>query len=133
MFFNRRRRLVKVLSFDATASCIFQKRLERGTFELPSVAEHGDRVTVDGLRCALVEGGAARSALGSRLVRARRDSRRSAGTLTRKPTRRWSGLCLDHVQRSSRQDQVLIGVDREVILPRPSEYLKPGKLWQFFR
>lgn len=48
VFFNRRRRLVKVLFFDATAFCIFQKRLERGTFELPPVAEHGDRVTVDG-------------------------------------------------------------------------------------
>lgn len=32
VFFNRRRGLVKVLFFDQTGFCIFQRRLERGTF-----------------------------------------------------------------------------------------------------
>lgn len=48
VFFNRRRCLVKVLFFDQTGFCIFQKRLERGTFQLPANATPGGRVVVDG-------------------------------------------------------------------------------------
>ncbi len=47
LFFNRRRRLCKMLFFDGTGFCLFSKRLERGTFELPAVSEGQDRVVVD--------------------------------------------------------------------------------------
>ncbi|MBW2734714.1 MAG: IS66 family insertion sequence element accessory protein TnpB [Deltaproteobacteria bacterium] len=47
LFFNRRRRLCKMLFFDGSGFCLFSKRLERGTFELPSVPEGEDRVVVD--------------------------------------------------------------------------------------
>jgi transposase len=36
VFFGRRRDALKVLFFDGTGMCIFYKRLDRGTFRLPS-------------------------------------------------------------------------------------------------
>lgn len=48
LFFNRRRKLCKMIFFDGTGFCLFCKRLERGTFELPAVREGQDRVVVDG-------------------------------------------------------------------------------------
>jgi len=47
LFFNRRRRLCKMLFFDGSGFCLFSKRLEQGTFELPAVPEGHDRVVVD--------------------------------------------------------------------------------------
>jgi len=47
LFFNRRRRLCKIVWFDGSGLCLFSKRLERGTFELPHVRDGTDRVTVD--------------------------------------------------------------------------------------
>lgn len=47
LFFNRRRRLCKLIHFDGSGFCLFSKRLERGTFELPAVPEGEDRVFVD--------------------------------------------------------------------------------------
>jgi len=47
LFFNRRRRLCKMVWFDGSGWCLFSKRLERGTFELPKVADDVTRVTVD--------------------------------------------------------------------------------------
>lgn len=47
LFFNRRRRLCKMVWFDGSGWCLFSKRLERGTFELPDVAAGADRVVVD--------------------------------------------------------------------------------------
>ena len=35
IFFGRRRESVKVLFFDGTGTCIFYKRLSRGTFQVP--------------------------------------------------------------------------------------------------
>jgi transposase len=35
VFFGRRRDALKVLFFDGTGMCIFYKRLDRGTFQLP--------------------------------------------------------------------------------------------------
>lgn len=37
IFFGRRRESVKVLFMDATGTCIFYKRLKRGTFQVPDV------------------------------------------------------------------------------------------------
>ena len=47
LFFNRRRKLCKMIFFDGTGFCLFCKRLEQGTFELPTVREDQDRVVVD--------------------------------------------------------------------------------------
>ena len=47
LFFNRRRRLCKMLYFDGSGFCLFSKRLESGTFELPAVPDGKDRVVVD--------------------------------------------------------------------------------------
>lgn len=48
VFMSRRKRLVKILYFDRSGWCIHQKRLERGTFELPSAPAGASRVCVDG-------------------------------------------------------------------------------------
>lgn len=48
VFFSRRRTLAAVLYFDGSGWCLFRKRLERGTFEIPVVAAGVDRVAVDG-------------------------------------------------------------------------------------
>lgn len=47
LFFNRRRKLCKMIYFDGSGLCLFSKRLEAGTFELPAVCEGEDRVVVD--------------------------------------------------------------------------------------
>jgi transposase len=47
LFFNRRRKLCKMIFFDGSGICLFCKRLEKGTFELPKVGEGQDRVVVD--------------------------------------------------------------------------------------
>jgi len=38
VFFGRRRDALKVLFFDGTGMCIFYKRLDRGTFQIPTAA-----------------------------------------------------------------------------------------------
>jgi transposase len=47
LFFNRRRHLCKAVWFDGSGWCLFSKRLERGTYELPDVPHGVDRVVVD--------------------------------------------------------------------------------------
>ena len=57
LFFNRRRRLCKMVWFDGSGWCLFSKRLERGTFELPSAPEGVRQVVVDASTlAALLEG-----------------------------------------------------------------------------
>ena len=48
VFLSRRRHLLAVLAFDGSGWCLFRKRLERGTFELPELPEGAARVAVDG-------------------------------------------------------------------------------------
>ena len=38
VFFGRRRDALKVLFFDGTGMCVFYKRLDRGTFRIPTPA-----------------------------------------------------------------------------------------------
>ena len=46
VFFGRRRDAVKVLFHDGTGFCLFYKRLDRGTFRLPSPLEEGASTVV---------------------------------------------------------------------------------------
>lgn len=48
LFMNKRRRLTKAVWFDGSGWCILAKRLERGSFQLPSGAGPDGRVQVDG-------------------------------------------------------------------------------------
>jgi transposase len=48
VFFSRRRTLAAILYFDGTGWCLFRKRLEAGTFQIPDVPDDASRVAVDG-------------------------------------------------------------------------------------
>jgi transposase len=54
VFFNRRRSLMKLLFFDRTGWSIFAKRLELGTFQLPTVPEGQQRLAIDGTTLAMI-------------------------------------------------------------------------------
>lgn len=41
VFFGKRRDAVKVLFYDGTGVCLFYKRLDKGTFRIPSAPEEG--------------------------------------------------------------------------------------------
>lgn len=57
LFLNRRRRQCRILWFDGSGWCLFGKRLERGTFELPPIPEGARQVAIDAATlAALVEG-----------------------------------------------------------------------------
>lgn len=48
VFYGRRRDALKLLFFDGSGMCIFYKRLDRGTFQLPEATAEGARhVEVD--------------------------------------------------------------------------------------
>lgn len=47
LFMNRQRRLCRLLWFDGSGWCLFSKRLERGSFELPPVPKGVSQVRID--------------------------------------------------------------------------------------
>lgn len=47
LFFGRRRDSLKILFFDGSGMCQFYKRLDRGTFVLPTASEGARHVEVD--------------------------------------------------------------------------------------
>jgi transposase len=47
IFVGRRRETIKVLFFDGSGMCVFQKKLDRGHFALPEVAEGVTHVEID--------------------------------------------------------------------------------------
>lgn len=48
VFFGKRRAAMKILYFDGSGLCIFYKRLDKGTFRLPtSFDEHAKSVEID--------------------------------------------------------------------------------------
>jgi transposase len=53
-FVNRRKTLMKTLWLDRSGWCIFSKRLEAGTFELPLSADGSKRVAVDATQLAMI-------------------------------------------------------------------------------
>jgi transposase len=46
VFFGKRRDAVKVLFFDGSGMCVFYKRLDRGTFRLPTSLDGATRVEI---------------------------------------------------------------------------------------
>ena len=57
VFFSRSRTMLAILHFDGSGWCLFRKRLERGTFQLPNVVPGADRVLVDGrVLASIVDG-----------------------------------------------------------------------------
>lgn len=48
VFLSRNRRMAAVFWFDGSGWCCLRKRLVRGTFELPVVADGVERMAVDG-------------------------------------------------------------------------------------
>ena len=44
VFFGRKRTAIKVLFFDGSGLCLFYKRLDKGTFQLPTATRDGDQV-----------------------------------------------------------------------------------------
>lgn len=54
LFVNRRRKLMKTVWFDRSGWCIFSKRLEAGTYELPTAEEGVKQVAVDATQLAMM-------------------------------------------------------------------------------
>jgi transposase len=54
LFVNKRRNLLRALWFDRTGWAIYAKRLERGTFELPTPAGDARKVAVDPAQLAMI-------------------------------------------------------------------------------
>jgi len=57
VFVNRRRDRVKLLYWDEDGLCIWYKRLERGTVELPAAPGKATHVTLSATELALLLGG----------------------------------------------------------------------------
>lgn len=47
VFFGRRRDALKILFFDGSGMCLFYKRLDQGTFRVPTAADGARHVEVD--------------------------------------------------------------------------------------
>jgi transposase len=48
LFLNKRRRLAKALWFDGSGWCVLAKRLETGSFQLPTFGASDTRIQIDG-------------------------------------------------------------------------------------
>jgi transposase len=46
VFFGKRRAALKAIFFDGNGLCLFYKRLDRGTFQLPEARHEGELVVV---------------------------------------------------------------------------------------
>ena len=57
LFINRRRDRVKILFWDRDGLAIFYKRLERGTFEKPTIAADQKKIELDPAQLAMLLGG----------------------------------------------------------------------------
>lgn len=57
VFFARSRKHLALLHFDGSGWCLFRKRLERGTFEIPPSPAGATRIAVDGrLLASILDG-----------------------------------------------------------------------------
>jgi transposase len=57
LFLNKRRRIAKALWFDGSGWCILAKRLESGSFQLPSFDATASQIQVDGVTFAALLAG----------------------------------------------------------------------------
>ena len=57
LFFNRERNRVKILFWDQDGFCIWYKRLEAGTFQLPQVAREEQGIELDCVQLSHLLGG----------------------------------------------------------------------------
>jgi transposase len=57
LFVNRDRDRIKILFWDQDGFCIFYKRLEAGTFQLPAVPPEATSVALSGTQLTLILGG----------------------------------------------------------------------------
>jgi transposase len=57
LFLNRERDRIKILFWDRDGFCIWYKRLEAGTFQLPTVASHEQGIELDSSQLAHLLGG----------------------------------------------------------------------------
>lgn len=48
LFLNKRRRIAKALWFDGSGWCVLAKRLEAGSFQLPTLPSDAAQVSIDG-------------------------------------------------------------------------------------
>jgi len=48
LFLNKRRRIAKALWFDGSGWCVLAKRLEAGSFQLPTLQSTDSKVSIDG-------------------------------------------------------------------------------------
>jgi transposase len=53
VFFNRRRDYTKILYWDESGYCIWSKKLEQGTFEIPSSTEEKLEIDMNNLQLIL--------------------------------------------------------------------------------
>ena len=78
-FVNKRRTLAKLIFFDRSGLAILYKRLESGTFQLPTVELGADRAEIDPASLAMIlEGIDLRSAVRRRRYSRSEDRRRAA-------------------------------------------------------
>ena len=54
LFVNRRRTLLRALWFDPSGWCIFSKRLERGSYEIPEDSAGTGQVSIDATQFAMI-------------------------------------------------------------------------------
>jgi transposase len=48
LFLNKRRRLAKALWFDGSGCCLLAKRLEAGSYQLPTLSSEENRAQIGG-------------------------------------------------------------------------------------
>lgn len=54
LFVSRRRKLLKAIWFDRSGWAVYAKRLERGSFELPTAAEGVQKLAIDPAQLAMI-------------------------------------------------------------------------------
>jgi transposase len=54
IFVNRKRNQIKLLHWEGDGLAIYYKRLEKGVYELPSIAPHSSCATIDMLQLQLI-------------------------------------------------------------------------------
>jgi transposase len=54
LFVNRRRTLLRAIWFDRSGWCLFSKRLERGSYQMPDPTDDARKVPIDAAQLAMI-------------------------------------------------------------------------------